>query len=65
LSPADREKLAEQVRKAHERGRKIRFWNAPDNDEFWKTLYDADVDLINTDRLEPLRNFLTKHNSDE
>jgi hypothetical protein len=64
LSPAHKEKLAEHVRKAHERGRKLRYWNAPDNEEFWKILYDADVDLINTDRLEPLRKFLMKQNED-
>ena len=61
LSPAEQEKLAEQVRKTHERGRKLRYWNAPDHEEVWKILYDADVDFINTDRLEPLRNFLLEH----
>jgi hypothetical protein len=58
LSVAERKKLAEQVRKVHERGRKLRYWNAPDHEDFWKILYDADVDWINTDRLEPLRKFL-------
>jgi len=58
LSPAEREKLAEQVRKANERGRKLRYWNAPDHEEFWNILYDAGVHLINTGRLQPLRDFL-------
>ena len=60
LSPDQQEKLTEQVRKAHERGRKLRYWNAPDYETFWKILYDADVDLINTDRLKPFRQFLTE-----
>ena len=58
LSPEQQEKLAEQVRQAHERGRKLRYWNAPDHEEFWKILRDADVDFINTDRLAALRKFL-------
>jgi len=60
LTLAEREKLAEQVRKAHDKGRKLRYWGAPDHEEFWKILYDADVDFINTDRLEPLRKFLSE-----
>ena len=58
LSPVQRQKLAEQVRKAHERGRKLRYWNAPDHEAFWSVLYDAGVDLINTDRLQRLQKFL-------
>ena len=58
LTPDQQEKLADQVRRAHERGRKLRYWNAPDNEEFWQILYDAGVDLINTDRLKALRDFL-------
>jgi hypothetical protein len=60
LTPAEQEKLAEQVRKVHDKGRKLRYWDAPDREEFWKILYDADVDFINTDRLEPLRKFLSE-----
>ena len=60
LTSAEREKLAEQVRKAHERGRKLRYWNTPDHEKFWKILLDAEVDFINTDRLESLRIFLEK-----
>jgi len=60
LSPAQQKKLEEQVRKAHERGRKLRYWNAPDYEAFWSVLYDAGVDLINTDRLQRLQKFLTE-----
>ena len=62
LPPDQQKKLAEQVLKAHERGRKLRYWNAPDHETFWKILYDADVDFINTDRLELLRQFFEHRN---
>ena len=58
LTPAEQEKLTEQVLNVHEKGRKVRYWGAPDNEVFWKIMYDADVDFINTDRLNPLRQFL-------
>jgi len=60
LSPEQRTKLVGQVQQAHERGRKLRYWNAPDHEAFWSILYDADVDFINTNRLRPLRMFLTE-----
>jgi hypothetical protein len=63
LSPAEREKLAEQVRKANERGRKLRYWNAPDDEAFWGSLYDAGVHFINTGRLQPLRDFLLERSA--
>ena len=55
-----KEKLAEQVRQAHDKGRKLRYWGAPDHEAFWNVLYDAGVDLINTDRPERFRKFITK-----
>lgn len=54
----DRLKLEEIVTKAHAAGRLVRFWAAPDRPEAWELLRDAGVDLINTDRLEPLAKFL-------
>jgi len=54
----DANKLKELVGKAHARGRLVRFWGAPDNPEAWKVLCEAGVDLINTDKLTGLRDFL-------
>ncbi|HKS37354.1 MAG TPA: phosphatidylinositol-specific phospholipase C/glycerophosphodiester phosphodiesterase family protein [Verrucomicrobiae bacterium] len=51
-------KLKQLVAKAHEQGRKLRFWGAPDRPEVWKELFDAGVDLINTDNLAGLKKFL-------
>lgn len=36
--------------KAHQQGRKVRFWSAPDRKECWGAFYDLGVDLIGTDQ---------------
>jgi hypothetical protein len=46
------------VAQAHEQGRRVRFWGAPDQPEAWQVLYAADADLLNTDNLTGLRDFL-------
>jgi hypothetical protein len=51
-------RLKEIVAKTHQQGRILRFWATPDNKEAWGLLYDANVDLINTDRLAELAAFL-------
>ena len=58
LPPGDAAKLRELVRKAHEKGRRIRFWGLPWRPTVWPLLYDAGVDLINADNLKGLRGFL-------
>jgi hypothetical protein len=58
LADAEREKLRHLVRTAHREGRRFRFWGAPDTPEVWKEFYEAGVDLINTDNLAGLREFL-------
>jgi hypothetical protein len=59
----EHEKLRKIVQKAHEKGRLVRFWATPDNpsparEKLWRQLLSAGVDLINTDDLEGLRQFL-------
>jgi hypothetical protein len=57
--PADvAAKLKALVAAAHARGQLIRFWNTPDTPAVWRALLAAGVDLINTDRLAELRDFL-------
>jgi hypothetical protein len=58
MPAAERAQLREIVTKAHARGRRLRFWGAPDRPTLWQTLHEADVDLINTDNLAGLENFL-------
>ena len=54
----ERSKLRALVRRAHEQGRRLRLWAAPDHPAGWKELSEAGVDLLNTDRLADLENFL-------
>ncbi len=51
-------RIRDFVTLAHARGRKVRFWAAPQNRNAFTVLYDQGVDLINTDRLADLAEFL-------
>lgn len=55
----DATRLKSLVDKAHAQGRKIRFWAVPDTFTGWKLMRDAGVDLINTDNLKGLQDFLS------
>jgi hypothetical protein len=54
----ERAKLKEFARKAHARGRLLRFWATPEEPAVWRELRAAAVDLISTDKLSELRQFL-------
>jgi hypothetical protein len=59
----ERRKLRQIVQTAHLKGRRIRFWATPDNpsaarQSLWRELILAGVDLINTDDLDGLQQFL-------
>lgn len=54
LPEKDKQVLQDKVKKAHELGKKIRFWNAPDNTNSWYNFASLGVDYINTDRIEGL-----------
>lgn len=59
----EHDRLKDIVQKAHEKGRLVRFWSTPDNpsparEAIWRELLSAGADLINTDDLEGLRQFL-------
>ncbi len=58
MPDAEKLKLKEIVAKAHQQGRRVRFWGAPDRPAFWRELLADDVDLINTDDLEGAQKFL-------
>jgi len=55
----EKEKLKNIVTRAHQHGRKVRFWGSPDNATFWRELRTNGVDFINTDDLKGVRQFLT------
>ncbi len=59
MPDAEKQKLDTIVNRAHEQGRRVRFWGAPDNREFWQVLQAARVDMINTDNLAGLQRFLS------
>ena len=57
--PAEQQtELRQLVTQAHNQGRLLRFWGAPDQLNFWRTLHEENVDLINTDKLEELAAYL-------
>lgn len=66
MPPEEQQKLTEIVHKAHAKGRLVRFWATPDQrsparEALWRELLSAGVDLINTDDLEGLKEFLLRH----
>jgi hypothetical protein len=60
LPAAEREKLVQWVARTHAQQRRIRFWGAPNTESGWRELYRAGVDLINTDDLAGLSEFLKR-----
>ena len=59
MPPATRARLRELVKAVHSEGKRLRFWNLPkDTPAVWGPLYDAGVDLINTDDLAGLSRFV-------
>jgi len=58
MPEAEREKLAQMIKKAHDKGQRIRFWAYPGTEVVWSMLYDAGIDLINADNVVKLQAFL-------
>lgn len=64
----ERAKLERIVKTVHAHGRRLRFWNTPDmpgaaREAVWKELLNSGVDLINTDDLAGLQQFLLHYKS--
>jgi len=58
IPEAEKLQLQAIVAKAHQQGRRVRFWGAPDQPVFWGEMLANGVDLINTDDLDGARKFL-------
>ncbi len=58
FSEKERAKLRGIVKGAHSAGRRVRFWATPEKEALWRELREAGVDLINTDDLPGLSEFL-------
>ena len=56
----ERAKLKSYVDRAHQQGRRVRFWGIADVPEVWQELRQAGVDLLNTDDLGGAQAFLLK-----
>lgn len=50
-------KLQSLVKLVHSKHRKVRFWDAPDNEAAWNATEVAGADLIHTDQLDAMRSF--------
>jgi Glycerophosphoryl diester phosphodiesterase family len=60
LPIVEKEKLKILVNNAHGQGKTVRLWASPENKKVWQELLDCGVDLINTDDLQTLSDFLIK-----
>lgn len=56
----DKTKLQSLIDSVHATGKKIRFWNAPDNINSWNVLVSMKCDYINTDQIVKLSEYLNK-----
>jgi alkaline phosphatase len=60
LPEKDKNLVAHVIDSVHHAGKKIRFWAAPDNENSWHTQMKLGVDLIGTDKIDQLSEFLKK-----
>ncbi|MBA7660890.1 hypothetical protein ES703_68896 [subsurface metagenome] len=63
ISAEERRKLKKIVETAHKKGQRVRFWSTPDRptqarQTLWRELLSNGVDLLNTDDLQGLQQFL-------
>jgi hypothetical protein len=58
ITDEERKRVSEIVDRAHKQGYRIRFWATPDTTASWQLMRDLGIDLINTDDLVGLRQFL-------
>lgn len=54
----DLKKISALANRVHAEGKKLRLWAIPDNPEAWRALLAAGVDLISTDHLSELNEFM-------
>ena len=66
MPAAARARLAELVAAVHGEGKQLRFWNLPkDTPAVWGPLWEAGVDLLNTDDLAGLSRFVESRAADK
>ncbi len=57
----DKIRLQHVIDSVHALNKKVRFWNAPDNTNAWKTFIEMGIDYINTDHIIELAEYLNNH----
>ena len=60
MAKKDKKLLKHIIDSVHRAGKTIRFWAAPDNETSWKLQMKLGVDLIGTDKIEELADFLRR-----
>lgn len=59
VTPDEINRLKELTNAIHAKGKKVRYYSCPDKPAYWQAAIDANVDLINTDHLKELNEFLS------
>ena len=57
MPETEEQELRKLIKKAHQAGRKIRFWGSPNKPEVWEKLLDEGADWINVDDLKGFNEF--------
>jgi len=57
IDPTDRSEIRSIVASVHAQGKKLRFWNTPDNEMIWNLLTELGVDVIGVDDLEAFASY--------
>ena len=60
INKTEQELLKSLVKAAHDKGKVVRLWAMPENEKVWEELLNCELDLINTDNLKKLFEFLNK-----
>ena len=62
LEIPEKNTLINLVEQCHRQNKKIRLWATPENEQLWQQLIEVKIDLINTDMLQKLAQYLTTQN---
>jgi alkaline phosphatase len=61
MSEADRNKITQLINEIHSKGKKIRFWATPDNQQSWPVLMELQMDMLVTDDVKGLLAFISRN----
>lgn len=58
IRSSNKNKLRKLTTKVHKEGRLFRLWKCPEKESIWNDMIEAGVDILNTDELQLMNNFL-------